>query len=187
MKSTFVALTSISSIVSLASVAFIGTAHAEGPSCDNARLMKTLSQQLGGKSLGVKTTDEAVVVHDLKTNDQLLRVTCDEVSVPFAEKTVRPRHSPASTPATTKTIGPVTLSVTARGAVSLDIAPGALHREGLQLLLLDDQSVSLTRGEDVLYAFATRPDGSTVETEGRGVGCGCVKTTLNGKTTTRPL
>lgn len=185
MKSSSIltSIVSVSGLVSLASLVFVATAHAEGPKCDNGRLMKTLSQQLGGKSLGVKSTDDAVVVHDLKSSDELLRVTCDEVSVPFAEKTLRPLRGPA----TTKTVGPVTLSVTSRGAVSLDIAPGALHREGLQLLLLDDQSVSLTRGKDVLYAIATRPDGSTVETEGRGVGCGCVKTTLDGKTTTRPL
>jgi len=177
LKASFVALSF------LASLMFVATAHAEGPSCDNGRLMKTLSQQLGGHSLGVKTTDEAVAVHDLKTSESLLRVTCDEVSVPFVERTLRPSRGPAST----KTVGSVTVSVTARGAVSLDIAPGALHREGLQLLLLDDQSVSLTRGKDLLYAFATRPDGSTVETEGRGVGCGCMKTTVDGKTTTRPL
>lgn len=165
-----------------------GSAHAEEVArCDNARLMKTLSQLIGGADLKVTATESTVSVMSSTAGQRpepVLTVTCDDVQVPLASQLARPSRGPAKT----ATLGPVTVSRTARGAVSLDIAAGALQREAVQVLLLDDQSVSLTRGKDTLYSLATRPDGTVVEVEGRGVGCGCTKTTTpDGKTTTRPL
>jgi hypothetical protein len=159
------------------------TEHAPA-SCDNARLMKTLSVHVGGTSLAVHSAKGVVSVADRATGETLLRVTCDEVLVPAAATVERPTRGAART----RTIGPATVSMTARGAISLDIEAGALHREPMSLTLLDDQSVTLTRGDAVLYALATRTDGTVVETEGKGFGCGCVKTTgPEGRTSTRPL
>lgn len=159
-------------------------AHADGPRCDNARLKKTLALMLGGDALVVGEQGDATTVSQRKGGEVVVRVTCDDIAIPLAGRVERPSKGPART----WSEGPLTVSVTSRGAVSLEIAAGALHKDRVALLVLDDQSVSLTRGEAVLYAFATRPDGTTVETEGRGVGCGCVKTTTaEGVRTTRPL
>jgi len=169
--------------LSLLSLLVPVSALAEAPRCDNTRLMKTLAQLIGGTELQVSATAEAVSVAK-KGESPVLTVTCDEVEIPLAKKLERPVRGQAKT----TTLGPVTVSLTARGATSLDIAAGALQRDAVQVLLLDDQSISLTRGKDVLYAFATQADGTVVETEGRGVGCGCVRTTTpDGKTNTRPL
>ena len=111
------------------------------------------------------------------------RSTCDAVALPFAEQLERP-----SKDHTTRVIEGITLAKTARGAISLDIPAGMADRAALQLLVLDDQSLSLTRGDKVFYAFATLPDGTTVETEGIGNGCGCEKTTdPSGKVTRKAL
>lgn len=152
--------------------------------CDNARLMQTLSTHLGGASLAVHSKKGVVSVADRASGEAVLRVTCDEVEVPVAAKVERPMRGAART----RTLGPLTVSLTSRGAISLDIEAGALHREPMSLTLLDDQSVTLTRGEAILYALVTRPDGSVVETEGRGFGCGCERTTApDGRTSSRPL
>lgn len=159
------------------------SALAEAPRCENARLMRTLAQLMGGAELQVSATPEAVTVGQ-KGQPPVLVATCDEVTIPLASQLERPVRGQART----MKLGPVTVSLTARGATSLDIAAGALQREAVQVLLFDDQSVSLSRGKDVLYAFATQADGTVVETEGRGVGCGCVRTTSpDGRTSTRPL
>lgn len=159
------------------------SALAEVPRCENARLMKTLGQLMGGAELQVSATPETVTVGQ-KGRPPVLVATCDDVSIPLASQLERPVRGQART----VTLGPVTVSLTARGATSLDIAAGALQREAVQVLLFDDQSVSLSRGRDVLYAYATQADGTVVETEGRGVGCGCVRTTTpDGRTSTRPL
>lgn len=169
--------------LTLLSLLLPASALAEAPRCENARLMKTLSQLLGGAELQVSSTPEAVTVGQ-KGQTPVLVATCDEVTVPLATQVERPMRGQART----VKLGPVTVSVTARGATSLDIAAGALQREAVQVLLFDDQSMSLSRGKDILYAFATQADGTTVETEGRGVGCGCIRTTTpDGKTSTRPL
>ena len=169
--------------LTLLSLLLPASALAEAPRCENARLMKTLSQLLGGAELQVSSTPEAVTVGQ-KGQTPVLVATCDEVTVPLATQVERPMRGQART----VKVGPVTVSVTARGATSLDIAAGALQREAVQVLLFDDQSMSLSRGKDILYAFATQADGTTVETEGRGVGCGCIRTTTpDGKTSTRPL
>lgn len=162
------------------------SALAEAPRCENARLMKTLAQLMGGAELQVSATAEVVEIrqHGQKGQPPVLVATCDDVTIPLASQLERPVRGQART----VTLGPVTVSLTARGATSLDIAAGALQREAVQVLLFDDQSVSLSRGRDVLYAYATQADGTVVETEGRGVGCGCVRTTTpDGRTSTRPL
>lgn len=169
--------------LTLLALALPSTALAEAPRCENARLMKTLAQLIGGAELQVSATPEATTVAQ-KGQPPVLVVTCDDVQIPLAQSLERPSRGPSRT----MRLGPVTVSVTARGATSLDIAAGALQRDAVQVLVLDDQSLSLTRGKDTLYAFATQQDGTVVETEGRGVGCGCVRTTTpDGKTSTRPL
>lgn len=183
--------------LTLVALTLPSTALAEGPRCDNARLMKTLSQFIGGAELEVTSSQTEVVVARVATASKkgetlqpalavvpVMKVTCDTIDIPLANDVERPTRGPSRT----VQISSVTVSKTARGAVSLDIAAGALQREAVQVLLLDDQSMSLTRGKDVLYAISTRPDGTVVETEGRGVGCGCVRTTTSeGQTSTRPL
>jgi hypothetical protein len=160
-------------------------ARADGPRCDHAQLMRALSHHRGGAAFEVRHTPATrAEVRDRKTGEVVLEVTCDEIQAPIAERVIRPTRGPAET----LNHGPLTLSRTSRGATSLDFAPGALHRDGLSFLLLDDQSFSLTRGDLVLSAQSTRPDGALVEVEGRGVGCGCERTTTpDGKVSTRPL
>jgi hypothetical protein len=168
--------------LTLLALSLPSTALADGPRCENSRLMKTLAQMMGGLELEVTSTAKQVTVAN--KSDLVLTVTCDAIDIPLASRLERPSRGPSRT----LQVQAVTVSRTARGAVSLDIAAGALQREAVQVLLLDDQSVSLTRGKETLYAQATLPDGTVVVTEGRGVGCGCVKTTTpDGKTSTRPL
>jgi hypothetical protein len=160
-------------------------AHAEGPRCEQSQLMRALSHHRGGTTFDVRhKPNERAEVRDRKSGEVVLEVTCDTIEVPIAERVERPTKGAPKT----LTHGPLTLSRTARGAVSVDFAPGSLHRDAVSFLLFDDQSVTLSRGDTVLHASTLRPDGTVVEVEGRGVGCGCERTTTpDGKVSVRPL
>jgi len=174
-------------VLALASTLFVTPVFAAPPApCDNAALIRTLGHLRGGPTLKVsKTTDAASVelVAGATVRERVLQVTCDAIEVPFADHLDRPTKEAA-----TRVVDGVTVSRTARGAVSLDFPADLVDREAVQLLVMDDDSVSVVRGDRVLYAFATLPDGGTVETEGVGNGCGCERTTdAAGKVTTRRL
>jgi hypothetical protein len=162
-----------------------GAAHATPPRCDNETLLRSLGRLRGGAAVHVVKGQGEVALELVRgsARETLLRASCERIEVPFAERLERP-----SKQARTEVAGGIVLARTASGAISLDIARGLADREELHLLVLDDDSLSIVRGDKVFYAFATLPDGSTVESEGIGNGCGCERTTdANGKVTTRPL
>ncbi|HRE90016.1 MAG TPA: hypothetical protein PK095_12860, partial [Myxococcota bacterium] len=112
--------------LTLLSLLVPASALAEAPRCENSRLMKTLAQLIGGAELSVSATPDAVTV-GRKGQPPVLVATCDEVAIPLASQLERPVRGQAKT----VTLGPVTVSLTARGATSLDIAAGALQREAV--------------------------------------------------------
>lgn len=173
--------------LALASTLFTAPVLAAPPApCEHAALIRTLGHLRGGPTLKVeKTADEARVdlIAGATVREGVLRVSCDAIEVPFADHLDRPTKEAA-----TRVVDGVIVSRTSRGAISLDFPAGLVDREAVQLLVMDDESVSVVRGDQVLYAFATLPDGGTVETEGVGNGCGCERTTdAAGKVTTRRL
>ena len=162
--------------LALASTLFVTPVLGAPPApCENAALIRTLGHLAGGPTMKVSKTDAEARL-DLMAGPTLretvLRVSCDTIDVPFVDHLDRPTREAA-----TRVIDGVTVSRTARGAVSLDFPAGLADRETLQVLVMDDDAVSVVRGDKIFYAFATLPDGSTVETEGIGNGCGCERTT----------
>ena len=155
------------------------------PPCDNAILKKSLGKLQGSPSMAVVHTADEVrleLVHG-KAREVAVRVTCDAIEVPLADLVERPTKGSA-----TRVIDGITLSRTANGAVSLDFAAGVVDAQPVAMLVLDDDSINIVRGGALYYAFATQADGTTVETEGIGNGCGCERTTdPAGKVTNRRL
>lgn len=159
------------------------------PRCDNTTLITSLGKLSGSKALkvvvgapGGPAEVRLELVHG-PARDVALRVTCDAIELPLADQVERPGKGSA-----TRVIDGITLSRTANGAVSFDFPASLLDPAVVQVLVLDDDSVSIVRGDKVYYAFATRSDGTVVETEGIGNGCGCERITApDGKVTTMRL
>ena len=170
------------------------SALAAPPRCENATLITSIGKLRGSQALKVvRSGDEGQrfgpasearleLVHG-PSREVALRVTCDAIELPLADQVERPTKGSA-----TRVIDGITLSRTVNGAVSFDFPADLLDPGSVQVLVLDDDSVSIVRGDKVYYAFATKSDGTVVETEGVGNGCGCERTTApDGKTTTRRL
>lgn len=171
-------------LVMLAASASVANAAAP---CDNALLMKSLGKLQGSPTMAIaRTADEVrleLVSPGGKAREVAVRVTCDAIEVPLADHVDRPTKGSA-----TRTIDGIVLSRTANGAVSLDFGAGIADAQPVSMLVLDDDSISIVRGDKLYYAFATQADGTTVETEGIGNGCGCERTTdPAGKVTNRRL
>lgn len=170
-------------LVTLASLST--SALAAPPRCDNEALIKSLNKLRGSKTLKVAGNASEVrleLVHG-PASDVALRVTCDAIEMPIADQVERPTKGSA-----TRVVDGITLSRTANGAVSFDFPADLLDPNSVQVLVLDDDSVSIVRGDKVYYAFATKSDGTVVETEGVGNGCGCERTTTpDGKVTHKRL
>jgi len=161
------------------------SALAAPPRCDNETLIKSLNKLRGSKSLKVTGSAQEArleLVHGV-AHDIALRVTCDGIEMPLADQVERPTKGSA-----TRVVDGITLSRSANGAVSFDFPADLLEPSSVSVLILDDDSVSVVRGDKVYYAFATRSDGTVVETEGVGNGCGCERTTApDGKVTHKRL
>ncbi len=155
------------------------------PPCDNAILMKSLGKLQGSPALAIVRTADEVRLELVggKAREVAMRVTCDAIEVPLADHVDRPTKGSA-----TRTIDGITLSRTANGAVSLEFAAAVVDAQPVSMLVLDDDSINIVRGGKLYYAFATQADGTTVESEGIGNGCGCERTTgPDGKVTNRRL
>lgn len=167
-------------------------APARRAACDNQGLIDALGRVRGGSGwLVVRGQGEASLRRTPTAKgtspglgEAALRVTCDAIELPIATKLERPTRGPAKT----LTDGGLVVAKTARGVISLDFDAGLADPEALHLTLSDDESVSVVRGEALVYASATLADGSLVTTEGRGFGCGCETTrTPDGHVSVKPL
>jgi hypothetical protein len=138
--------------------------------------MESLSRLRLGQSAKVTRAEDAVTVEvfDRGVRREALRVSCDAIATPIADEV----ESPADKrPSVTKVVAGVIVSRTQGGALSLDFPAGMLDLEGVHVVVMFDDSVSLVRGERVFYGYARHADGTVVETEGVGNGCGCERTT----------
>ena len=165
----------VSSFVTVVSLAT--PAAAESPcEADAKALVQALGKVPGGRSLQVVRGQDRVSWVDRGSMKLVLEADCAGVHVSLADGLVRPTVTKA--PAVTKTEGPYTVSLTARGATSLSIAEGAAAPEAIDVALFDDDSVSVTDGRGrTWYSRVHRADGARVEIEGKHVGCGCERTT----------
>lgn len=140
--------------------------------CENAALMKSLGTLRLGQASTVTRADDHVQI-DLvqgKSAETALRVSCDAIEVPVADTVETPRERE---PARTRVVSGVTVSRSAGGAISLEFPARVLDLQAVQVLVMFDDSVSVVRGGEVFYALARHADGTVVETEGIGNGCGC--------------
>ncbi len=172
----------------LASFGLTTPALAAAPTpCENAALMKSLGNLRLGQASKVTRADDHVQI-DLvqgKSTETALRVSCDAIEVPVAEAVETPRERE---PARTRVVAGVTVSRSAGGAISLEFPARVLDLEPVQVLVMFDDSVSVVRGDKVFYALARRADGTVVETEGIGNGCGCERVRHpDGRQEERPL
>ncbi len=137
----------------------------------------SLRLEAGPTAVRIVTADAAAA--------PLLTVTCDGATVP--------------TPSARHQRGASWTIARGRHAVSLDLAPGALLREGVHVLVLDDGGLSVSLGDaaatpdrprpsTLMYSRELRPTGELVEREGPRVGCGCERVTgADGRRVERPL
>lgn len=143
--------------------------------CEHGKLMRSLSRlHLGQAARVAKTDSVALELVEGRQRQTAIEVRCDAIEVPIAQEVEVPTDK---RPANTRVVAGVTVSRTAAGAISLDFPAGVVDLEPVQVLVMFDDSVSVVRGDRVLYAFARHADGTTVETEGIGNGCGCERTT----------
>lgn len=161
------------------------------PRCDNAALIRSLVKLQGSRTLAVSRKDGAValeLVHGA-ARETVLRATCDAIEVPIADLVDRPAQGAKL--ATTRVVDGIVISRSASGAVSLELPAGLVGlggREAMSVLVLDDDSVSLALDGKVYYALQTTSDGTTIETEGIGHGCGCERAIApDGKVSERRL
>ena len=150
-----------------------GDALAAPPRCDNAALIRSLVKLQGSRALKVVRADGAValeLVHG-SSRETVLRATCDAIEAPIADLVDRPTRDAKT--AVTRVVDGIVISRSANGAVSLELPAGLADGRALSVLVLDDDSVSLALDGRVYYALQTTSDGTTIETEGIGNGCGC--------------
>jgi len=168
-------------LVSLVALSQGSANAAPPPRCENVALIKSLGKLHGSKSMKVVGGDSEArleIIHGT-SRDVAIRVTCDAIEMPIADQVERPTKGSA-----TRVVDGITLSRTANGSVSFDFPAQLLDPSAVQMLVLDDDSISIVRGDKVYYAFATKADGTVVETEGVGNGCGCERTTTPDGTVT---
>lgn len=151
----------------------LGSARASEP-CERPGLTKVLAKLPGSAALVVDASACETRLTDRASGKVVLEATCHGVTIPLAEGLATPTPKRASTVRD----GRYTVSRTARGAISLSIAPGIAATDGIEVVTFDDDSISVTdtRGR-VWYSVATKADGTQVEVEGAHVGCGCERTT----------
>lgn len=180
-------------LATLAAPAANAAPPARASACDNQGLIDALGRVRGGSGWVVVRGHGEASLRRVPTakgpspgglGEAALKVTCDALESPIATRVERPTRGPART----LTDGGLVVSRTARGILSLDFEAGLADPEALHLTIADDESVSVVRGEALVYSIATLADGAVVTTEGRGFGCGCETTRApDGQVSVKPL
>lgn len=170
-------------------IAAPGPTSPEPSTCDarSQALVRVLGRLPGSAALRVTKASDRIELVDTATRKVVLEVACAGLKIPLADALRRP-VSPRDA-AATRADGPYVVSLTARGVVSLSVPAGLAAAEAIEVVVFDDDSVSITdeRGR-TWYSVAHRDDGTRVEVEGAHAGCGCERTVgPDGRTSERRL
>lgn len=161
--------------------------------CQGPSLIQNLRGLRSSAAIKVRRTANELVVLDVVTQKAIFTANCKTVTQhgDTAEAPRPAERRPASTKVRRDAAGTLvyTHSVTARGARATVFSKGRVFGKALHLTSFDNDDFHIADGEGALiHSVTTKSDGTLVEREGKGYGCGCERVTNpDGKTETRPL